>query len=191
MNIMELASETTNDYKDLIYKTGNSGSKPSLVIVKTKDHSFEGSNYNRGRTNPFDSTKEVSLSPAGNYVKKTNCSLIDASRILTHIYQRTNTTHLTKDADIEMEAKTMPLLTSYIEAAMAEAKYEPFEGDTYYAFIPSCQGVWSNEKTIDDCKRDLRDALELWLILKLRDNDHIPVINGFDLNSLEELEVIK
>lgn len=131
------------------------------------------------------------LKEAGNsgsrILKSSGYRLFDAPEIQQ--FHSINRKYKSETADKETEAKTMPLLTSYIEAAMAEAQYEPFEGETLYGFIPSCPGVWSNECSINDCKRDLREALEFWLILKLRDNDYIPVINGLDLNSIEELEV--
>jgi predicted RNase H-like HicB family nuclease len=90
-----------------------------------------------------------------------------------------------------MEAQAMPILTSYIEAAMAQAKYEPFDGGTIYAYVPSCPGVWSNENTREACEQDLRETLEFWLLLKLRDNDEVPLIAGIDLNSIEEVEVVE
>jgi len=42
--------------------------------------------------------------------------------------------------------------------------------------------VWANEKTLELCRDVLREVLEEWLILKLRDGDFIPTIGGIDLN---------
>lgn len=89
---------------------------------------------------------------------------------------------------VKKDVRSMPLLTTFIENAMAEAKYESFADGSIYASIPSCPGVWSNEVTLEECARDLREVLEFWLLLKLRDNDPLPVIGEIDLNSIEEVE---
>ena len=76
----------------------------------------------------------------------------------------------------------MPILTAFIEAAMHEAKYKILEDGTFFGEIPSCPGVWANEKTQDECRDVLREALEEWIILKLRNGDQLPSIGGIDLN---------
>lgn len=76
----------------------------------------------------------------------------------------------------------MSILTAFVETAMHEAKYKMLEDGTFFGEIPSCPGVWSNEKTLELCRDVLRDVLEEWLILKLRDGDFIPTIGGIDLN---------
>lgn len=76
----------------------------------------------------------------------------------------------------------MPILTAFTEAAMHEATYEMLEDGTFFGEIPSCPGVWANEKTLEMCRNVLREVLEEWLILKLRDGDPLPSIGGIDLN---------
>jgi len=44
--------------------------------------------------------------------------------------------------------------------------------------------VWANEKTLEVCRDVLREVLEEWLFLKLRDGDFIPEIGGIDLNTI-------
>ncbi|MDK2846044.1 MAG: hypothetical protein PWR18_646, partial [Synergistales bacterium] len=55
---------------------------------------------------------------------------------------------------------------------------------TFFGEIPSCPGVWANEKTLEVCRDVLREVLEEWLILKLRDGDLLPKIGGIDLNTI-------
>ena len=76
----------------------------------------------------------------------------------------------------------MPILIAFIEATMHEAKYKIFEDGTFFGEIPSCPGVWANEKTQDECSDVLREVLEEWIILKLRNGDQLPSIGGIDLN---------
>ncbi len=73
------------------------------------------------------------------------------------------------------------MLTRYIQAAMNKARYEILEDGTYYGEIPPCRGVWANAKTLEACRQELQEVLEEWLLLKMKDNDPIPTIEGINL----------
>ncbi|HJW87549.1 MAG TPA: type II toxin-antitoxin system HicB family antitoxin [Candidatus Brocadiaceae bacterium] len=51
--------------------------------------------------------------------------------------------------------------------------------------IPGFEGVWANGKTVEDCRKELVEVLEEWLILKLNDGDPIPIVKGIKLNVKE------
>ena len=66
------------------------------------------------------------------------------------------------------------MLTEYIIQKLSRAQYKILDDKTYFGEIPSLQGVWASEKTLEKCREALREVLEEWLILKLRDKDNIP-----------------
>ena len=66
------------------------------------------------------------------------------------------------------------MLTKYISQKMARAKYKILEDGVYFGEIPGLPGVWASGKTLEKCRETLREVLEEWLILKLRDRDSIP-----------------
>ncbi len=66
------------------------------------------------------------------------------------------------------------MLTDYIEKRMSQAKYEILEDGTYFGEIPALRGVWANNAKLEDCRKELKEVLEEWLILKIKDNDKIP-----------------
>ena len=68
------------------------------------------------------------------------------------------------------------MLTEYISKAMARARYKILEDGTYFGEVPGLQGVWANASALEDCRRELQEVLEGWLILKIRDNDPIPAL---------------
>jgi predicted RNase H-like HicB family nuclease len=74
------------------------------------------------------------------------------------------------------------MLTEYIERAMSKATYEKLEDGTYCGRIPRCQGTIAFGETLYQCQVDLRAVLEGWLVVKIRHGDHVPVIDGLDLN---------
>ncbi len=66
------------------------------------------------------------------------------------------------------------MLVEYINKQLQKANYELLEDRTYYGEIPGLRGVWANAKKLEDCRQELQEVLEGWLILKLRDGDSIP-----------------
>lgn len=71
------------------------------------------------------------------------------------------------------------MLTDYISQKISQARYKILENKTYFGEIPGPQGVWASEKTLEKCRETLREVLEEWLILKLRDDDPIPDLQHF------------
>ena len=73
------------------------------------------------------------------------------------------------------------MLITYIQNAMRLAKYEILEDGQYYGEIPGFQGVWANAETVEVCRNELVEVLEEWLILKIRDRDSIPELDGLKI----------
>lgn len=78
------------------------------------------------------------------------------------------------------------MLTDYIEAAMGLANYEILEDRTYYGEVEPLPGVWADGKTLEECRRTLKEVIEDWLVLTLKGGDQVPVIAGIDLNKVGE-----
>ncbi|OHB90068.1 MAG: hypothetical protein A3E19_06390 [Planctomycetes bacterium RIFCSPHIGHO2_12_FULL_52_36] len=77
------------------------------------------------------------------------------------------------------------MLVEYIQGALEKAEYKKLEDGTWFAEIPGFEGVWANGKTVEECRKELVEVLEEWLILKLRDKDPIPVVKGIEIRIKE------
>jgi predicted RNase H-like HicB family nuclease len=75
------------------------------------------------------------------------------------------------------------MLTKYIEQAMRLAHYEAMENGRFFGSIPKCKGAWAESRTLEDCRQELRDVLEDWILLGLQLGHRLPVIAGINLNS--------
>jgi predicted RNase H-like HicB family nuclease len=75
------------------------------------------------------------------------------------------------------------MLTAYITAAMARARYKIIDDGTYFGEIPGLQGVWANAKTLEACREELQEVLEDWIVVKLRDGDKLPRLGRVQLLS--------
>jgi predicted RNase H-like HicB family nuclease len=78
------------------------------------------------------------------------------------------------------------MLTEYIRAALRQAKYEILEDGTFYGEIPDCQGVYAHAETLENCREQLREVLEDWIVLGLRLGHSFPIIEGVSLIFVQE-----
>jgi predicted RNase H-like HicB family nuclease len=80
------------------------------------------------------------------------------------------------------------MLTEYVQAALREAHYELMESGRFFGSIPSCHGAWGEGATLEECREELRGALESWIAVGLRFGHHLPAVGGIDINVKAEAE---
>ena len=67
------------------------------------------------------------------------------------------------------------MLQNYISNYLNRAKYELIDdGKKFYAEIKELRGVWATGDTLEECRQNLVNTLEGWLILRLRKNLPVP-----------------
>ena len=67
------------------------------------------------------------------------------------------------------------MLQKYIQSALGQSQYKILEDGTWFAEFPGFEGVWANSNTVENCRQELIEVLEEWLILKFQDGDQVPV----------------
>ena len=78
------------------------------------------------------------------------------------------------------------MIIEYTNAALKKALYKVLEDGSWFAEIPGFEGVWANGANVEECREELREVLEEWLILKIRDKDVIPSIGVLQIRIREE-----
>jgi predicted RNase H-like HicB family nuclease len=74
------------------------------------------------------------------------------------------------------------MLTNYINAAMRHAHYEILPDDgSYYGDIPTFEGVYANAETLEDCREELAEVLEEWILLRVSRSLPLPIVDGLEL----------
>jgi len=74
------------------------------------------------------------------------------------------------------------MLREYIQAALCHAEYEILpDGRSYYGAIMQCTGVYANADTLEDCREQLREVLEEWVLFRVHTNLPLPFIDGIEL----------
>ena len=73
------------------------------------------------------------------------------------------------------------MILEYVSKAIARAQYKKLDDSSWFGEIPGFDGVWANASTVEECRKELIEVLEEWLLLKIRDNDPIPPVEGVEL----------
>ncbi len=71
------------------------------------------------------------------------------------------------------------MLIEYVQAALQRARYKLLEDRTYFGEIPDCPGVWANGRNLERCRESLREVLEEWLVLKLKQGRPPPALGRY------------
>lgn len=69
------------------------------------------------------------------------------------------------------------MLTEYVAAALRLAHYELMEDGQFFADVPELPGVWASASTLAACRDELREVIEDWLLVGLRQGEAMPVIS--------------
>jgi predicted RNase H-like HicB family nuclease len=86
-------------------------------------------------------------------------------------------------AEAGREVRGGAMLSRYIQAAMRYATYRQLpESDLFFFEIPPLPGVWASAVGIEEGMAELQEVLEDWIELGLTTHQHIPVIDGIDIN---------
>lgn len=74
------------------------------------------------------------------------------------------------------------MIRQYIQAGMQHARYEILADDgTYYGEIRECPGVYSDAPTLEQCRNELEEILEEWILFRVHENLPIPPIDNIEI----------
>lgn len=70
------------------------------------------------------------------------------------------------------------MLSEFIAKKLKSAQYKLLKDGSYFGEIPGFRGVWANARNLEDCRGELQEVLEDWLLLKIRAGEHV---SGFEI----------
>lgn len=79
------------------------------------------------------------------------------------------------------------MFNQYVVRKLKEARYKLLKGGIYFGEIPGLRGVWASAKNLEDCRKELQEVLEDWLLLKVRNREKVP---GFEIK-FDRRELVK
>lgn len=82
------------------------------------------------------------------------------------------------------------MISAYIDAALSRAHYELIEDeDPYYGEVAELPGVWASGKTLEECRQNLAEVVEGWVMIRIARGMPIPPLGDTRLNLPRELSV--
>jgi predicted RNase H-like HicB family nuclease len=82
------------------------------------------------------------------------------------------------------------MIAEYINAALGRAKYEIIaDEEPYYGEVPELEGVWASGRTLEECRHNLAEVIDGWLVVRLKRGLSIPAIGNKKIEELRRLEI--
>jgi predicted RNase H-like HicB family nuclease len=82
------------------------------------------------------------------------------------------------------------MLIEYIHAALEKARYEIIGDDEpYYGEVPELEGVWATGNTLEECRRNLEEVIDEWIVFRLRRGLTLPSIGGHVIEDSGEIAI--
>lgn len=78
------------------------------------------------------------------------------------------------------------MFSEYIRAALMQAEYDTLEDGSYVATVPGLRGVIAVGDTLEECRMDLIEVIEEWIVARLQWGYPIPPIGGQIIASSKE-----
>ena len=79
------------------------------------------------------------------------------------------------------------MLIEYIEEALKRARYEIIEdAEPYYGEIEELKGVWATGETLEECRENLKDVIEGWILISIKKGLPIPKLGDVEIQEREE-----
>ncbi|MEQ1894589.1 MAG: type II toxin-antitoxin system HicB family antitoxin [Planctomycetota bacterium] len=70
------------------------------------------------------------------------------------------------------------MITRYIEKALGRARYEALEDGSYCATVRGLKGVVALGRTVEECRRELADVIEAWILVRVAQGLSVPPLGG-------------
>ena len=78
------------------------------------------------------------------------------------------------------------MFSEYIKAALMQAEYDTLEDGSYLATVPGLQGVIAIGDSLEECRMDLIEVIEEWIVARLQWGYPVPAIGGHAIASSKE-----
>ena len=82
------------------------------------------------------------------------------------------------------------MIREYIDMALKCAHFELIrDEEPYYGEVTELQGVWATGKTLEECRQNLAETIDGWVLIRLSQGLSIPEIRGVRIVPPREIHV--
>lgn len=79
------------------------------------------------------------------------------------------------------------MLIEYIEEALKRARYQITDDRSapYFGEVPDLPGVWASADTLERCREELKETIEGWLLLSVKQSLPIPRLGNLEIREID------
>ncbi|MDZ7721940.1 MAG: type II toxin-antitoxin system HicB family antitoxin [candidate division KSB1 bacterium] len=82
------------------------------------------------------------------------------------------------------------MITEYIDEALKRAHYEKInDQEPFYGEVKELKGVWASGITLEECRENLKEVIEGWILLGIKKGLSIPKLGEINIVNLTEEKV--
>ena len=70
------------------------------------------------------------------------------------------------------------MIREYIDRSLHRAGYDKLEDGTFVGEVPGLQGVLAHADTLEDCREQLAEVIEEWILVRVSRGLPIPAVDG-------------
>ena len=70
------------------------------------------------------------------------------------------------------------MISSYIDRALHRAQYEKVDDNEFCATVPGLRGVIATGRTLEQCREQLAEVIEEWVLVRVAQGLSVPRIGG-------------
>lgn len=79
------------------------------------------------------------------------------------------------------------MIVEYVTEALRRARYEKIEDvEPFYGEVPGLKGVWAAGKTLEECRLNLAEVIDGWILVRLRKGLPIPPLGRYRIEPLKK-----
>ncbi len=83
------------------------------------------------------------------------------------------------------------MIREYIEAALRHAHYELIDDEEpFYGEVPELQGVWATGRTLEECRQNLIEVIEGWVLVRLSRGLSVPPVGEAHIAPPREMPIV-
>lgn len=83
------------------------------------------------------------------------------------------------------------MIREYIETALKHARYELIDDEEpFYSEVPELQGVWATGRSLEECRQNLAEVIDDWILVRLSHGLAIPSLDEVQITPPREVKVV-
>jgi predicted RNase H-like HicB family nuclease len=80
--------------------------------------------------------------------------------------------------------RSVEVIRQYVDEALRSARYDKLEDGTFYGEVPRLRGVLATAETLEECRSQLAEVVEEWVLIRVARRLPVPRLGGVHLTVL-------